>query len=589
MSDLWRALGFLKPYWRTVAGALISLIVVSVTNLFSPQVLQVVIDKGILAKDLAVIVYASLVLLAVAALRDLFSFLQSYWTEKASQSTAYETRNALFNRLEQLSFSYHDKAQTGQLMTRVTNDVETVRNFTGNTVLQLFSALILLVGSATILLITNWKLALIALSMVPAVMIVFVVFLRRISPLFRIVQQKLGNLNTILQENLTGVRVVKAFAREPYELDRYSRANEDLLSENLRVVRGTTFTFPLIFLFSNLGTLAIIWFGGNQVIDGSLQLGQLIAFNSYLSFLLQPVFVLGSSLTQISQSAASARRVFEVLDTPLEVVDLPSAVSLATLSGRVSFEKVAFRYAGSEQLTLTDISFEVQAGQTVAILGRTGSGKSSIINLIPRFYDVSEGRVAVDGRDVREVSLASLRSQIGIVLQETTLFSGSIRDNIAYGRPAASQTEVEAVARAAQAHDFIMSFAEGYATIVGERGVGLSGGQKQRIAIARALLLDPRILIMDDSTSAVDAETEYEIQQALNRLMSGRTTFLIAQRISTVRNASLILLLDQGHLVAQGTHQQLMISTPLYCEIIESQLMNDDLPQPEAPVGAGVS
>ena len=575
MNDLWRALRYLWKYWGTTLGAFLSLLIVTATNLFSPQLLRLVIDQGISAQNFNVILLTSLGLLGVAIVRDSFTFTQGYWSERASQGAAYDMRNAIFTRLEHLSFSYHDKAQTGQLMTRVTNDVETVRTFTGNGILQLLNAVVMLIGSATILLITNWKLALVALLIIPAILGIFLFFLTKIGPRFRIVQQKLGNLNTVLQENLAGVRVVKAFVREPYEQERYRNANNSLLQENLAVVRGTSLTFPLIFFISNLGTLAIIWLGGEQVIGGSLSIGELVAFNSYLSFLLLPVFILGSTITSLSQSTASAHRVFEIIDAPIEVEDKPDAVILPPARGSVIFENVSFRYAGSETLSLTDVSFVAEPGQTVAILGRTGSGKSTIINLIPRFYDVTSGSISIDGYDVRDVTLESLRSQIGIVLQESTLFSGTIRENIAYGRSNASEEEVEEAAKAAQAHDFIIGFPEGYTTIVGERGVGLSGGQRQRIAIARALLLNPPLLILDDSTSAVDAETEYRIQQALQHLMANRTSFIIAQRLSTVRNAGKILLIDGGHLVAQGTHEVLQQTSCLYCELLESQLMND--------------
>lgn len=582
MRDLGRALRYLLKYWQTALGAFISILIVTATNLYSPQLLQRVIDQGITPRNLNIVLTASLLLLGVAIVRALCTFTSNYWSEKASQGAAYDMRNTIFSRLERLSFSYYDKAQTGQLMTRVTSDVEAVRTFTGTNLVQLLNAIVLLVGSATILLATNWRLGLIALTIVPAIALVFFFFLRRISPRFRLVQQKLGNLNTILQENLAGVRVIKAFVREPYELKRYRAANDDLLSENLFVVRGTSLSFPLIFLFANLGTLAVIWFGGNEVIGGSLSIGQLVAFNSYLSFLLMPVFILGGTLTAISQSSASARRVFEVVDAPVDVTDRPNAIALPPIKGEVSFKEVDFRYVGSDNLTLQQITFTSRPGQTVAILGKTGSGKSTIINLIPRFYDVTAGSISIDGHDIRDVTLSSLRSQIGFILQETNLFSGSIRDNIAYGRPEASQEEVEAVAKAAQAHGFIMNFPDGYNTIVGERGVGLSGGQRQRIAIARALLLDPAILVMDDSTSAVDAETEYQIQQALQQLLKQRTSFIIAQRINTVRNADLILLLDGGHLVAQGTHSELMRTSGLYCELIESQLINDEVQAPAA-------
>lgn len=575
MGDLWRALGYLRQYWPVTLGAFASLLVVTLISLLTPQILQVLINRGISAGNLSVIFSASLLLLLVAGIRNLFTFLQGFWSEKASQSAAYEMRNAIFARLEHLSFSYHDQAQTGQLLTRVTSDVDTVRNFTGNGLLQLVNAIVLLFGSAIILLLTNWRLAIIVLTIVPAILIIFLFFLRRIGPRFRLVQQKLGNLTTILQENLAGVRVIKAFVREPYEVARYRSANDDLLQENLTIVRGTSLSFPLIFFLANLGTLAVIWFGGAQVIGGQLTIGALVAFNSYLTYLLVPVFVLGSAITSITQSAASAHRVFEVIDAPIEVADKPDAISLTHLHGRVVFEDVSFRYAGSEIMTLTKVSFVTQAGQTVAILGKTGSGKSTIINLIPRFYDVTDGRVLVDEYDVRDVTLASLRSQIGIVLQETNLFSGTIRENIAYGRPGATQEEIEAAARAAQAHSFITSFPTGYETVVGERGIGLSGGQKQRIAIARALLLNPSLLILDDSTSAVDAETEYQIQQALQTLMENRTSFIIAQRISTVRNADLILLIQEGRLIAQGTHEELLRSSCEYAELLESQLLSE--------------
>ena len=578
MANLRRALGYLKPYWRATLGAFISLLLVSGLSLLSPQILRIVVDQGITRRDLTAILYASLSLLFVAILRGIFSFTQSYWIEKASQSAAYDMRNTIFSQIENLSFSYHDKSQTGQLMTRVTNDVDQVRNFTGSSLLQLVNAIVLLFGSAAILLLTNWQLALVALAIIPVILVIFIFFFRTIGPRFRVVQQKLGNLNTVLQENLAGVRVVKSFGREPYELQRYRAANDDLLKENLAVVRGTTLTFPLIFFISNLGTLAVIWFGGGEVIGGTLSVGELVAFNSYLSFLLQPVFVLGNTATLITQSSTSAKRVFEVVDTPVEVKDKPGALPLGPLKGRVTFDHVSFRYAGSEVETLEDISFQAQPGQTIAIMGRTGSGKSSIINLIPRFYDVTAGAVRLDDQDVRDVTLASLRSQIGIVLQETTLFSGSVRENIAYGRPTATQAEIEAAARAAQAHDFVTGFPQGYDTIVGERGIGLSGGQKQRIAIARALLFDPALLILDDSTSAVDAETEFQIQEALARLLAGRTAFVIAQRLSTVRNADWILLIDHGRLVAQGKHTDLIIKNTLYCEVCEDELIADDLP-----------
>jgi len=446
--------------------------------------------------------------------------------------------------------------------------VDTARQFIAGGLLQLVNAVLLLIGSAAILLATSWSLALVTLLMIPAIGLVFFSFFRTVGPRFRAVAQKLGGLNTVLQENLAGVRVVKAFAREPYESQRFRASNDDLLGENLAVVRGTARTFPLIFFIANLGTLGVIWLGGAQVVGGTLSIGDLVAFNTYLSFLLMPIFILGGTLASIAQADASARRIFEVLDAPQEVADQPGAAILPRVQGRVAFEQVSFAYSGSERASIEQVSFVAEPGQTLAILGRTGAGKSTIINMIPRFYDVTGGRVLIDGHDVRDVTLASLRGQIGIVLQETNLFSGPIRDNIAYGRPGATQAEVEAAAQAAQAHAFITAMPQGYDTVVGERGVGLSGGQRQRVAIARALLVDPSILIMDDSTSAVDSGTEYQIQQALAGLRKGRTTFIIAQRMSTVRAADRILVMEEGRLIAQGSHSELTINCGPYCELI---------------------
>jgi ATP-binding cassette subfamily B protein len=581
MKALGRALVYMRAYWPQALAAFLSLVLVSAGTLITPQLIRQLIDNGIRAGDESLVLALAGAIVAVALVRAVFTFLQGYLSEKVSQHVAYDLRNQLFAQLQQLSFSYYDQAQTGQLMTRATNDVELVRQFVSQGFLQFISALVMLFGTAIILLLTNWGLALIALLVVPAMLVVMGLFIRNVIPRFKRVQQRLGALNTILQENLAGVRVVKAFNRGDYERSRFDAANDALLGENLGVVGAFATNFPLTFFIASLGTLGIIWIGGLQVIGGSLSLGSLVAFNTYLAFLVMPVMMLGMISAMLSRAGASATRVFEVLDAQIEVADKPGAVPLPPITGQVRFDNVSFRYVGAERDVLHEVGFSAQPGQTIAIVGATGSGKTTIINLIPRFYDVTGGAVRIDDHDVRDVTLDSLRRQIGIVLQESTLFSGTIRDNIAYGRPDAPMEQVIAAAQAAAAHEFIAAFPQGYDTVVGERGVGLSGGQKQRIAIARALLLDPRILILDDSTASVDAETEYRIQQALDSLMVGRTSFVIAARISTVRRADLILVLQDGRLVGAGTHAELLLDNEVYAEIAGSQL-REDIPGQQA-------
>ncbi len=583
-KPLLRALAFLVAYKREAAGAFISLVLSTAGSLVIPRLTQVVIDQGIAAEQMTVILWGAGAIVVAAVLGALFSYLRGFLAAKASQGVAYDLRNALYTQIQSLSFSYHDRAQTGQLLTRATSDVELVRTFISMGVLQLLSALLMMMGSLALLVNTNWQLTLLTLPVMLLVLAVFGFFARKGRPLFILVQQKLGRLNAVLQENLAGVRVVKAFAREPFEMQQFGVSNQELRDANVRVFKMFAFVMPLIFVIANLGTLSVVWGGGYQVIAMRLTIGELVAFQSYLMMTMFPMVMLGMIIVSVSQAGAGAERIFEILDTESEVREKPDAEELLPLQGRVVFENVTFRYFGDQEPVLRDVSFVAEPGQTVALFGATGSGKSTIINLIPRFYDVSEGRVTVDGYDVRGVTLDSLRRQIGIVLQETVLFGGTIRENIAYGRPDSSEEEIIAAAKVAEAHDFITSFPDGYDTAVGERGVTLSGGQKQRIAIARALLIDPRILILDDSTSSVDMETEYRIQQALDRLRGGRTSFVIAQRISTVLNADKVVVLDKGQVVAQGTHAELLRDSPLYAEIYWSQLQDDREPQPELGV-----
>jgi ATP-binding cassette subfamily B multidrug efflux pump len=518
-----------------------------------------------------------------AILRGVFSFLQAYWAERNSQSMAFDMRNDLYAKIQRLSFSYHDRNQTGQLMIRATDDVEKVRMFIGQGLLQLVGAFTLLSGTLIIIFLTNVKLALVTLWILPVALVIFMIFGRVSQPMFTKVQQKMSRLNTILQENLAGIKVVKAFTREASEQAKFNRSVDDLMTQQIKVARLFSFMFPLVFMIANLGQATTLYAGGQQIIRGTLTLGEWQEFSLYLMYLFFPIAMFGMIITQFGQAAASARRIFEILDTKIEVTDKPQAITLPSVQGHVRFENVSFRYFGSSENTngsepvLKDVNIDAQPGQTIALLGATGSGKTSIINLLPRFYDPTNGRITIDGYDIRDVTLDSLRSQIGIVLQETTLFAGTIRDNIAFGKPEATMEEVIAAAKAAAAHNFIMEFPDGYETRVGERGATLSGGQKQRVAIARALLLNPRILILDDSTSSVDLATEAQIQEALDTLMKGRTSFVIAQRISTVMSADQILVLDKGQIVAHGGHAELLEENEIYAEIYSSQLVGDDM------------
>ena len=524
-------------------------------------------EKAIIAASIAIVIFA--------LSRGLFAFIQGYMAERLSQNLAFDFRNELFAKIQRLSFSYHDRNQTGQLMIRATDDVEKVRLFLGQGLLLSLQALVLLVGTLIILVTTNLKLTLVALPVLPLALAIFMVFGGVSQPLFTELQKRLSALNTILQENLAGIRVVKAFAREREEQKRFDASADSLLRQNLRISAIFAVIFPITFLIANLGQAAVLYAGSYQITGKTLTLGQWQEFSLYLAYVFLPLGQLGFIISLMAQAGASSTRIFEILQAKNEVEDKPDAVEVPKIQGRVVFDNVSFRYFKSGEYVLRDVSFEAQPGQTVALLGATGSGKTTIINLLPRFYDTTEGRVMVDEHDVRDLKLNSLRSHIGIVLQETTLFTGTIRDNIAFGRPDASMGEVIAAAQAAAAHDFIMSFPEGYDTPVGERGTTLSGGQKQRIAIARALLLNPQILILDDSTSSVDVATEYQIQKALDSLMKGRTSFVIAQRISTVLNADLILVLDKGRIAARGNHEELMEQSPIYVEIYNSQLVED--------------
>jgi ATP-binding cassette, subfamily B, multidrug efflux pump len=566
---------FLKPYRRWVILAPIVMTWEVVLNLLEPRLVQRIVDDGIAHLDLNLIIQTGLLMIAVAVLGALGGITNGIFTELAVQGFGMDVREALFRKVQTFSFANLDEMETGQLITRLTNDVTQVQEAIMMMLRMLVRAPLLLIGSLIMAVVTSPQLAWVPLAMMPIELVVVIWVVRRATPQYTGVQTRLDALNEVMQENLAGVRLVKAFVRGAHEEGRFGAANQNLTGQAIRAGR-TVAVMPSFMMFTmNAGIVAVLWFGGIQVTRGAMHIGQIIAFVNYLMTTLFSLMMVSQMVIQLARANASAARMQEVMDKAPDLQDLPAARTDLPVRGRVAFENVTFGYEGEGcDPVLKGVSFVAEPGQTVALLGTTGAGKSSLVHLIPRFYDVTSGRVTVDGVDVRELNQDALRRKTGIALQETVLFSDTIRDNIRYGRPDASEEEVVAAAQAAQAHDFILSLPDGYNTLVGQRGANLSGGQKQRIAIARALLLKPAILILDDSTSAVDVETETEIQTALESIMAERTCFVIAQRISTVLTADKILVLDDGQIAAEGTHRELLANSPIYREIYESQLGN---------------
>jgi len=569
-----RIFSYLAPYWHLEVLAYLAMLGISGVLLYRPKMIQEVVDQGIGLGNTAILSRSVLLILIFTALQGALRFVETYLTEWISQRISYTMRNQLYERLTSLSFRYHDTSQAGQLLSRTTSDVDRIRRFTGRAILQLVQALVLLGSTIVILVSMQPVLAGLSLLVMPIILVYMSKYTGRIHPLWHARQDQVGVLTSRLEQNLHGMRVVRGFAQEEAEIARFAKDNDKVFDISMTIVRINALAMPLVVLMAYASAVVIIWLGGRYVIGGQLTLGGLIAFNTYVMQLVGPIRRLANLANMLGESRASADRVFEVLDAKSEVEDAPDAVPLGEIRGEVTFDHVSFEYQDGFQ-ALRDVTFTVEAGSVVALLGPTGSGKSTITNLIPRFYDVTEGAIRIDGIDIRKVTLNSLRRQIGIVLQETILFATTIRENITFGRPDATQEEIEQAAKAAAAHEFIMAFPDGYDTYVGERGSTLSGGQRQRIAIARALLLNPRILILDDATSSVDTETEQEIQAALARLMEGRTSFIIAQRVSTVRNADLILVMDQGRLVARGKHEELIRESGIYNEIYHRQLRQE--------------
>ncbi|MFN2138495.1 MAG: ABC transporter ATP-binding protein [Candidatus Promineifilaceae bacterium] len=586
----------MRPYHWAFLFMMLTVVLPVAMELIVPRALRYVIDSGIDAGDMAAIWRGSAVMLVAAVVGAVATLGQGVYRARISQGLAYDLRNALFAQINRFSFANLDNMQAGQLMTRLSSDVDIVRGFMSAGLALFLRAVLMISGSLLMMFLIDWQLALLMLLLLPlaAALIAGLMILSR--PMYTTVQQKLGLLNTAVQENLAGVGVVKAYVREGHEIGRFQTINEAYMVQHIEVGRLLALAMPLLALLTNLGNVAIAWFGGQSVIGGRLTLGELVAFNSYLLIGMAPVLMLGNVLTMMARTQASADRIWEVLDTPPALLPAAEPYKAESLKGQVVFENVSFQYDGTGASAtpaadaaapdgrttrygggkvLDTVCFEAQPGQRVALVGATGSGKSSLVQMVPRFYDTASGRVLIDGVDVRDWDLEALRRHIGVVQQETILFSGTVRENIAYGRPGATLEEVERAARAAQAHDFILAMPDGYDSLVEERGANLSGGQKQRLAIARALLIAPAILILDDSMSAVDSETEAHLRAALEEAAGGSTVFIVAQRISSVLDADQILVLEHGRIAAQGRHEELLRSSPLYREIYQSQVVED--------------
>jgi len=573
MKNLLRISIFLKPYFWQVIASLVMLLTLTGLNLLVPRIIQSVIDDGLVGGQTDNLIRSALLLFALGLGSATLNLFHRYTSEWIAVSVGYDLRNRMYDYIQHLPFTYHDHVQSGQLISRCIEDVRSIEKFAGSSIAELVRFVFLSFGILFVMFSVNAELAMISLLPIIPLIIMTSSFGTKISALFFAVDSAVGDVSNRLQENVTGVQVVRAFAREGYEIDRFEKANKKVFHTWVKVIDEWAKIMPTTNWLTLLSTMLILWFGGQMVMDGIMTIGAIVAFNAYILMLAEPAQALTGLVNAGGEAAAGAQRVLEVLDVKPEIQSSANAVKLQTLRGEVEFRGVGLKYQNERTASLDGINLRVDSNRLIALIGPTGSGKTSLVNLIPRFYDVSEGTVLVDGYDVREVDLISLRRQIGIVLQTSLLFSDSIKNNIAYGRPDATFEEVIAAARAAQAHEFIEGFPNGYETVVGERGVTLSGGQRQRVAIARALLMNPRILILDDSLSSVDTQTEKLIQAALDTLMEGRTTFVIAHRLSTVRRADLILVMDGGRIVQRGTHDELLREGGLYKEIHDLQLV----------------
>ena len=574
MNHIFRLSSFVRPYWKRAVLALVLLSSLVVMDLSIPRLIQRIIDQGISLNDMTVVATTAALMIFLSLLSAVIAIGNNYFSVQVGEGVARDVREALFLKIQSFSYGNLDRQHTGPLMTRLTSDVAALKTLTQVSLRIGTRGPLLMAGSVLLMFLTNSRLALTLFPLLAVTAAIIVLFIVNLEPLFLGVQQRLDRLNNVLQENIAGVRLVRAFVRADYEERRFADANQELTARSIRVMEFMSVMTPALTVCVNIGMVIVIWAGGLQAIRGELTLGQIVAFTNYLLTTMTPLIMMTNLSNTWAAGIASAERVDEVLLTVPEIRDDPDAAALPSgARGRVVFENVSFCYnPESCELVLREINLTAEPGERLAILGATGAGKSTLVNLIPRFYDTTSGRVLFDGVDVRRLRQSSLLAAIGIVPQESILFSGTVRENIAYGRPEATDEEVVAAAKAAQADGFIMELAGGYGGRVEERGANFSGGQKQRLAIARAILMQPEVLILDDSTSAVDVETETLVQDALETLMRGRTSFVVAQRISTVLRADKIIVLEGGRIAAQGTHRELLQSSPIYREIFDSQL-----------------
>ena len=576
MNPIKKILPFIKPYWKRSLVSLALLTTIVVMDLAIPRLIQRIIDQGINGHSTSIVLQTAVIMLGISLLSAIFAIGNNLFSVQVGESVARDIREALFVKIQSFSYGDMDRFPTGKLMVRLSSDTSAVQRLVQVSLRIGTRAPLLMIGSLILMVSTSRQLALTMLPLLLVTSLVIVLFSVKMEPLFRLLQQKLDGLNTVLQENIAGARLVKSFVRADFEGQRFEGANEDYTGQSVRVMQFMSSMQPALTIFVNAGLVIVIWAGGLQAIRGGLTVGQIVAFTNYLLTTMTPLIMMTMLSNVWANGAASALRINEVLDTQPSVEDATDAQPLpAHTPGRVEFKDVSFQYDGREdEAVLEGINLTAEPGETVAILGATGAGKTTLVNLIPRFYEATGGQVTIDGLDVRCIQQDSLLAQVGIVPQESVLFTGTVKDNIRYGGPEASDEEVIEAAKTARAHEFISALPQGYDTHVEERGVNFSGGQKQRIAIARALAMRPKILILDDSTSSVDVETETRIQEGLEELMRGRTSFVVAQRISTVLNADKIIVIDKGRIAAQGTHAELLRSSPIYQEIYDSQLGN---------------